>query len=182
MEVRTELDHPAAMRELMDRHEIYDCLMRYCRGVDRLDRDTLASAYHADAVDDHGEYAGPVTGFIDWVFALHSVAQRRTQHMITNHYCEIEGDIAHVESYYIFRSLNRTAPFHNIASGRYVDRFERRDGRWAIAVRVCLVDIMDDVWDPDGNTEDGKHQPTSRDRSDPSYRRPLTIAPERFAR
>ena len=41
----------ALVRELKDRQEIYDCIMRYCRGIDRLDRDMLLSAYHPDAVD-----------------------------------------------------------------------------------------------------------------------------------
>ena len=28
----------AIVRELKDRQEIYDCIMRYSRGIDRLDR------------------------------------------------------------------------------------------------------------------------------------------------
>src|SRR5882724_2908499 len=43
-----------ALRQLLDRQAILDCLHRYTRGVDRLDRQLLLSAYHADAIDDHG--------------------------------------------------------------------------------------------------------------------------------
>jgi hypothetical protein len=32
--------------------------MRYSRGIDRLDRDMLLSAYHPDAIDDHGMFVG----------------------------------------------------------------------------------------------------------------------------
>ncbi len=35
-----------AIREFLDRQEILDCIHRYCRGVDRLDAELLASAYH----------------------------------------------------------------------------------------------------------------------------------------
>jgi hypothetical protein len=53
--------------ELKDRQDILDCLMRYSRGVDRLDRELLRSAYHPDAVDDHGMFAGGRDAFVDWV-------------------------------------------------------------------------------------------------------------------
>ena len=58
----------AIAREMKDRQEIYDCIMRYCRGIDRLDRETLLSAYHPDAIDDHGStYVGGIEGFADAV-------------------------------------------------------------------------------------------------------------------
>jgi hypothetical protein len=59
--------------------EIYDCMMRYARGIDRRDRELLRSAYHDGAVDDHVGFVGEVDGFIDWAFAYHST-QTRYQH------------------------------------------------------------------------------------------------------
>lgn len=170
----------ALVRELKDRQEIYDCIMRYCRGIDRLDRDMLLSAYHPDAIDDHGPYCGPVPGFADHVFALHYGMQHYTQHHITNHRCELDGDTAHTESYYLFRCLNRAAPFYNFSSGRYIDRFERRGGRWAIAARICLVEVRDEIWGPQGIENNVGYVDSLRDRSDPSYMRPLVIDPGRF--
>ena len=163
------------VRELKDRQEIYDCIMRYCRGIDRLDRDLLLSAYHPDAIDDHGTYAGAVEGFADHVFALHYGMQHFTQHHITNHYCELDGDVAHCESYYLFRCLNREAPFYNVSSGRYIDRIERRGGKWAIAERICLVEARDEGWGPEGLEVNSAYQAASRDKDDPSYMRPLRI-------
>ena len=170
------------IRELKDRQEIYECLMRYCRGIDRLDRDMLASAYHPDAIDDHGSYAGPVAGFIEYVFALHSTYQQRTQHMITNHICHVDGNTAHTESYYLFRSLNKERPFHSTSSGRYIDRLEKRDGKWGIVARICLVDMRDDGWDPDGNVGDSPFQISARDKTDPSYMRPVKIDSSRYTK
>jgi hypothetical protein len=165
----------AAVRELRDRQEIYDCLMRYCRGIDRLDRDLLLSAYHPDALDDHGVFVGGVEAFADHVFKLHGTYQHRTQHHITNHRCEIDGDVANCESYYLFRSLNKTAPLHTDASGRYLDRMERRGGRWAIAARICLVDIRNDFWAPTGFEGDNDYEPIARDTGDTSYRLPVRV-------
>jgi hypothetical protein len=170
----------ALVREMKDRQEIYDCMMRYCRGIDRLDRDMLLSAYHPGALDDHGTFVGPIEAFADYVFALHATHQHRTQHHITNHRCEIDGDVAHTESYYIFRSLNKTPPLYTNASGRYLDRLEKRDGRWAIAARVCLVDIRNEHWAPTGTEGDTDYMPTRRDRGDSSYLRPLEIDPARL--
>lgn len=168
------------VREIIDRREIYDCIMRYCRGIDRLDREMLLSAYHPGAIDDHGTYVGPIEGFADYVFDLHTTHQHRTQHHITNHRCEIDGDVAHTESYYIFRSLNKAPPLYTNASGRYLDRLERRNGSWAIAERVCLVEIRNEHWAPTGFEGDQDYQPALRSVGDPSYQRPLSIDRDRF--
>jgi SnoaL-like domain len=165
----------ALLQELKDRQEIYDCVIRYCRGMDRFDREMLRSAYHADALDDHGTYVGGVEGFINHFFQFHSTYQHRTQHHITNHRCEIDGNIAHTESYYLFRSLNKDPPLYAMASGRYIDRFEKRGGRWAIADRVCLVDIVCNEWAPTGSEGSEVYLPSARDTSDPSYARPLEV-------
>ncbi len=175
-----EPDLAETVRELKDRQEIYDCIMRYSRGIDRLDREMLLSAYHPGAIDDHGTYVGPVEGFADEVFKLHYGMQHFTQHHITNHRCEIDGDTAHCESYYLFRCLNREAPFYCHSSGRYIDRFERRDGKWAIAERVCLVEARDDNWGPEGLEVNSAYLEARRDKDDPSYQRPLTVDRARF--
>ncbi len=87
-------DREARLQALLDRQEIFDCLVRYCRGVDRLDAELLASAYHPDAIDDHGIYVGRPHQFADYFLAFHEKNQTATQHVITNHSCELDGDTA----------------------------------------------------------------------------------------
>ena len=119
-------------QELCDRADILDCMYRYARGMDRLDRELLRSAYHDDAVDDHVGFVGPVDDFIDWAFAYHAT-QTRHQHYLMNHTADIAGDEAHSETYYVFVGTDRDPVKPLIISGgRYVDRLARRDGRWAI--------------------------------------------------
>ena len=64
----------AMLQELHDKQAIHDAVMRYCRGVDRLDPVLLASAYHPDAYDDHGSwYQGDIAGFVEWVMKEYQV-------------------------------------------------------------------------------------------------------------
>ncbi|BBX46332.1 nuclear transport factor 2 family protein [Mycobacterium cookii] len=167
------------VRNLTDRAEIHDCLQRYARGIDRQDRELLRSAYHDGAVDDHVGFVGLVDDFIDWAFAYHQT-QTRHQHYLLNHSVDIDGDTAHSETYYLFVGTDREPANHlTISGGRYVDRLERRDGRWGITHRVCVVEfnaesqsqITDEVIAMMPQVRFG-----TRDTTDPSYDRPLVAA------
>lgn len=168
----------AFLRQQKDRQEILDCLLRYTRGVDRHDRALMLSAYHPDALDQHG--AAPdmeAAPFVDWAIGWHGEFQTRHQHGIGNSSIELDGDTAHVETYYSFWGDNRQAP-PTLAFGRYIDRFEKRDGRWAIAHRVCLNEIVGEFVKTELPEEWAQALastgPIARDKSDISYQRPLT--------
>lgn len=47
----------AKLDELLDRTEILDCIHRYARGMDRLDRELVRSAYHDGAIRRDGRWA-----------------------------------------------------------------------------------------------------------------------------
>ncbi|WP_067672976.1 nuclear transport factor 2 family protein [Nocardia miyunensis] len=163
-----------AIRELLDRQEILDCIHRYCRGIDRHDAELLASAYHPDAIDDHGIIKAPVAEFITWAFEGHRKNQHGHQHYVTNHSCELDGDTAHTETYFIMLGQNKNGTPLTLHGGRYVDRFERRDGRWAIAYRASLLEWVGGLGDPDlPPVQRVQPGPITRDRTDLSYRRPL---------
>lgn len=176
-------DLETMVRELHDKRAIRDCLVTYCRGVDRLDRELLLSVYHDDAVDDHGVFVGNREEFADWVLALHARAQNATQHIITNHACDLDGDVAHTETYWLFASMNTQGAPLTLSGGRYIDRFERRDGRWAIALRKCVGDwrgAPGESWLPPAIADALNSGATaSRDRSDVSYERPLQFDEQR---
>ena len=140
MDERTE----RKLRERLDQAEISDCITRYARGMDRLDRALARSAYHEGAIDDHVGFVGEVDDFLDWAFAYHG-GQVRHQHYVTNHHIELDGDEAHAETYFMFIGTESepSAPL-TVFGGRYVDRFERRQGKWGIAVRLCLVEWATD--------------------------------------
>ena len=166
-----------SVQHLLDRQAIWDCLNTYSRAVDRLDRELLMSVYHPDAVDDHGAWVGDRDYFADTAFAYHRANQTRTQHVITNHTCEIDGATAHAETYWMMAAMNTSGAPLSLSGGRYIDRLEKRDGVWKIAVRVCVSD-----WhgQPGASTAPPEIRAlleagTARDRTDPSYMRPLQI-------
>lgn len=166
------------LQELCDRADILDCMHRYARGMDRLDRELLRSAYHGDAIDDHVGFVGPVDEFIDWAFAYHA-SQARHQHYLANHTVELAGDEAHAETYYLFVGTDRDPdkPL-TISGGRYVDRLERRHGRWGIVARVCLVEwqsVSASLLTPEAVEFFAPLQTAACDRSDTSYERPLVV-------
>ena len=79
--------------------------------------------------------------------------------------------------------MNVSGPPLSLAGGRYLDRFERREGRWAIAARKAVGDWFgkpgDTILSREGRAALNSGACASRDRSDPSYERPLTCDPNR---
>jgi hypothetical protein len=180
--MRTDAERAKALDELIDRQEILDCVYRYSRGVDRLDPDIIRSAYHPGAIDDHGIFSGTVEEFVEWVQVFHRERHEVHHHFIINHLCELDGDVAHTETYFIFAGKNTEGTPHSIHGGRYLDRFERRDGRWAIAARICLSEWAAGLGPLELPPVDREYPGTiARDRTDTSYDRPLRTRQERAA-
>jgi hypothetical protein len=174
-------DLKARVNRLEDRQAILDCLVRYCRGMDRFDRDLVLSAYHPDAIDDHGIFVGDPQEFVDWAMALHS-SHSMTQHILSNHTCELDGDVAHTETYFLVAWLDRDKKPLYPVGGRYIDRLERRNGRWAIAARKSIPEwgLTDGIpWQRKGGSM-YINGTGVRNKLDPSYERPLTIEPSRI--
>ena len=121
-----------------DRAEIYAVLVRYCRGVDRRDRERVRSTYHADAYDDHGTYKGDLDGFIRFLDSEVYPRFRTTMHKLGQAFIEVEGDRARSESYAICHHVVAEAGkdvADSVMGIRYLDQFERRQGEWRIARR-----------------------------------------------
>src|ERR1700722_7404403 len=129
------------LQYLMDRTEILDCVARHARGCDRFDSELLASAYHDDGVDEHGFAINPGQKYPEWANIQHSRGSLQNMHNITTHTCEIDGDVAHAESYVIGLFLNADGKTTRLLAGRYADRLERRNGQWRIALRRSTVDV-----------------------------------------
>jgi hypothetical protein len=165
---------------LLDRRAIEDVVHAHARGHDRFDVDLLRAAYHPDGVDEHGAAAintGP--DYADWANAIHAGGSRLCLHNITTHNCEIVGDTAHVESYVLVGLLNLDGKTARFINGRYVDRMERRDGAWRIALRRCTVDLL--ISGDAGiltlpQFQQGGFIKGARDDSDVSYQRPLALS------
>lgn len=163
----------AAIDELLDRQAISDCLLRYTRGVDRLDVELIRSAFWPDAHDAHGATNGSVEDFLAaW---LPTQGNREAgQHIIANHTVSFDGPAAaDTETYLVVAIKDHGSDDLVLMGGRYLDRFEKRGGEWRIKTRLALIDWRG-VADASA-IEDrlrGVHRGT-RDLRDPSYERPI---------
>lgn len=112
---------------------------RYSRGVDRLDRDEMRSAYWPDAVDEHGAFVGNAWKFVDICMTGHD-AYRSTMHTIFNHTVELDDDGEHAsgELYNVTWLRRADGDLLDVWFGRYLDRYERRGDEWRIVHRVCV--------------------------------------------
>ena len=156
------------LQTLADRQAITDMIYRYCRSMDRIDAELGYSIWHEDAVADYGAevYQGSGRGFIDFVCEQH----RRTLthvHQVTNILIELDGDRAGSESYVVsdLRAGQGEQVKHITTWGRYIDAWERRDGRWGIVKRIAIRDFAE--------VRDVTPAPLpprgARDPNDPSY-------------
>lgn len=162
------------VRYIKDRWEILDCINRQSRGHDRHDLGLMAEVYLSDGIDEHGPNVKAAAEYGNWANAVHSAAFDQHTHNITTHTCDINGDTAHCESYVIVEG--RKGAVTTLMGGRYLDRLERHDGQWKIALRRCTVE-----WTLHG---DGSALKSGNfagfvkgtwDRQDPSYARPMTF-------
>lgn len=167
------------VRWLKDRAEIADVIARHARGHDRHDADLLTAAYHDDGVDEHGHAVNPGPAYAAWANAQHAASSSSHLHNVTTQVIEVDGDVAHGESYVMVVLLSPDERSTTIMNGRYLDRLERRDGAWRIALRRSTVDA---VITGDASMlghpffRQQGYLRGARDRSDVSYQRPLDLA------
>ncbi|MDP9319343.1 MAG: nuclear transport factor 2 family protein, partial [Actinomycetota bacterium] len=155
--------------ELFAKAAIRKVLQDYCRAVDRIDRPLGLSVFHPGAtVDFVGIFTGTGEGWIDTVLPAH-LNYAGTSHQVTNLTVAFEGDSARSETYVTARI--RSYPdeagrrVDMVVAGRYLDRWSKRDGRWAIDHRHYVNDVHSEHEVVGGMEETAAR----RDRDDPLY-------------
>jgi 3-phenylpropionate/cinnamic acid dioxygenase small subunit len=124
-------------------------------------------ATYAELVDD-GDFAGvghlladatyigrnvPITGpdaieaMLRDAVILYEDGTPHTKHLVTNIIVDVdeEAGTAAARSYITALQALPDLPLQPIVSGRYLDRFERRDGRWRFVERRVQIDLVGDV-------------------------------------
>lgn len=151
---------------LADKLAIQEQIYSYCRSVDRLDVTLGHGVFHEDSHADSPGYSGSGRGLIDAMCSAH-LAFLHHSHHVTNVLICVDGDKAGSEAYVIanLRQLEGDRLTNRMFSARYIDQWSKREGRWAIERRKCVVDLseLSDV------TPIGSDDFSARDGSDPSY-------------
>jgi hypothetical protein len=158
----------AQFRELLDKQAITEQIYNYGRCMDRLDRDLGRNLFHLEAVADYGAQMFQGTGweFVDWIMEAHLAFTTHT-HAFSNILITVDGNTARSETYgdVTLRRRAEDGTLHDIRNlGRYIDRWERRDGAWRIIHRRYVHDF-----DQSGPAKGEFDTMGKRDRTDPSY-------------
>lgn len=161
------------LQQLADKQEIYELSCSYMRGQDRLDPQLHRSVFWDDAWCAYGIYDGGPDGFVE--FAQQALRDHAAnQHLIGQVQIELQGEEAYGEVYYqaFHRILAADGSERDLfVSGRYVDRYERRNGSWKIAYRSELVDWVRDEPAADEWFKNSAMIPGARKPADPLYDR-----------
>ncbi len=155
-------------RGVDDVQAITEVIYRYCRAIDRLDRELAGTIWHPDGTADYGtSFQGTGAQFLDHVWRTHAPWLGHS-HQIANVLVEVEGDRAGSEAYVtaaVWMEARDEQIAYTVSKGRYVDRWSRREGAWAIDHRQWVEDFTVTSLVPGP----AKGTRARRDRSDPSY-------------
>jgi hypothetical protein len=111
----------AALRTATDKQEIYDTLMRYCRGIDRCDPELVSSTTPENTPED-------CKAITDWLRAN----TKMTMHFIGNCLIDVHGDEAESETYFIsYHLVDRDGKeYLRSKAARYFHTWERSATGW----------------------------------------------------
>ncbi len=140
---RQEASRQDAVQQLLDKQAIAEVLYRRARADDRSDVELAHGCYHPGATERHEAFDGLASEFIDVVSPMRqrpSSPVKGMMHFIANILCEFDAaNQAFVESYHV-TWCQRTDGTDTTIVGRRLDKFEKRDGRWAIVHRDVIFD------------------------------------------
>jgi len=165
------------IQELLDRQDLHDVAMRYCRACDRIDGDLMKTVFHDDAYLAYGTFDGNAAAFVPWVINHIRNDHVHGYHAIANEYVVIQGDSAFGERYTIINNIvvgEDGTLIENTIWGRYLDRYERRSGEWRISHRRFLLDSIESRPSSDQERNHNSQAATgllwgSRSQKDESY-------------
>ncbi len=157
----------AALADLVARRDIEAVLTRYCRALDRADLALMETVYWPDGRDIHGIYSGGAAEFVPFIIREIRNYFVMGTHCLLNVAIEVDGDRASSESYLysacrVRREMvgdilgERYAKLcaglgldpgheHFVMAGRYLDKFEKRNGEWRIFQRQVVMDWNDNT-------------------------------------
>ena len=153
---------------LADKIAIRDAMYTYCRGMDRLDKKLLHSVIAEDCQSKyHGFFEGGASEMIDWSVSANEELLSRS-HQITNMLIEVDGNTAASEAYGTIMVWTKSPEITEVCyRNRYLDRWEKRKGKWLIVYREHLLDSMSVNGVP---CQDPDYTVSRQGASDPSYK------------
>lgn len=155
---------------LADKLALTELVARIARAVDRKDRDAILACYAEKSFDDHGRFRGGRDEFAEFICDNpgFTTASPFLFHLMGQSLFDVDGDEAFGETYFGYWMQTSEDKLYQ-SLGRYLDYFERIDGRWLVVYRRVVME-----WDgtlPATNAVPGGHFRGARDTTDPLYTR-----------
>jgi hypothetical protein len=135
------LDIETEVRDLAARRDIYSAICAYARSHDRLLAQEHSRAFHHGAHVDCGTMAGTAEEFLQYAQSfLKNI--KSSHHLLGQFDIQVDGDTGKGEVYFLaqHRIIENGEEKDLLVAGRYIDRYECRDGVWKIADRRELFD------------------------------------------
>ena len=150
------------VRELWDRQQITDVMLRFGRGLDLHDWDmyaaTLTDPFQVDFFDLTGQKPAITTPKVWATFASACLERLVVMHQYSNFHIKLDGDSASGIFYHVSRHRlpNRTGGDQYTQYGWYENSFKRTGADWKISklkhtFQWCdgnptLIDLSDPAW------------------------------------
>jgi hypothetical protein len=124
-----------------------DRIYLYCHALDRRRWDLFSEVFHEDATCHLSIMGGKWQDWLMQAKTLLDSSAGATHHQVGNILIRIDGNVGHAETYVTaYHRVRADAPpggllggtgeeYDVIVGSRYIDRFERRAGKWLIAAR-----------------------------------------------
>jgi hypothetical protein len=134
------------LETLLVKQTLHELIAGFSRAADRLDAPAMAALFHPDATIDSGVLRGHpeyfAAGFVRWV----QEHARVTFHAVSSELFQVDGTVASGESYLLavsrLKGTRECFGFDRevLTAGRYLDRFEQREGQWKFSERRFVLD------------------------------------------
>jgi 3-phenylpropionate/cinnamic acid dioxygenase small subunit len=133
-------------------HAITTLLYRYAEYMDAADFDAVGELFGEAVLTNEG-VDGEVRGgeaiarLYRRTNRVHDDGTLRTRHVTTNVIVDIdeEAGVASAHSAFLVLQQTPSLPLQPVVTGRYYDRFARREGAWQFAQRHIIVDHIGEV-------------------------------------
>ena len=142
----------AEVEDMKSREAIRQQITRYGRGQEWLDVSLMHEVFWPDAHVDFGFFKGTWEDYAPVLMEIEA-GPETTYHFCGSPQIELDGDTAYVEVYGI--AGGRRDGHTHIYGGRYIERFERRNGEWRIA--DCRYTLDWDMGAEDPEVVGGEH-------------------------
>lgn len=132
---------------------------RWARAADRCDEEMFRSCHHEDALIEFPFSNQQRDEFVQTTIEMVKTRYRNIFHHLGNILIDVDGDVAHVETYLSYTISTEPQPplpqpqqLYSRSNHRYLSKYLNRNGKWLIAHRTSVSELSHEMistgWGP----------------------------------